>query len=883
MKKNVHVISHSHWDREWYMPFEYHRSYLIKLIDDCLELFENDKDFEHFHLDGHSALIEDYLEIKPENKEKIKEYVKSGKFAMGPWYILQDEFLTSSEANIRNLIVGMDLSREFGCVSKLGYFPDSFGNAGQMPQILSQAGMEAIAFGRGVKPTGMNNEVSDGDYNSQYSELFWESPDGSKLPAILFANWYNNGVEIPKDANAEYWNAKLEAVEKYAATKELLLMNGCDHQPVQRDLSEALKNAREKYPDYNFIHSSFKKYVKDLMANLPDDLTTVKGELISQDTDGWFTLVNTCSSHIDLKVLNRKCEILLENVAEPLSVITMLLGKDYPEAELLYAWKTLMKNHPHDSICGCSCDAVNDEMRTRFLKAMQATEAIINENLLYLAKCVKKPENSEYAFAVVNTSGNNRNGMVSVDLDLRRLYGTENLNASYKEILKTAYDGDFELCDGDGNVIACVIEYKKPEFGYELPDDKFRQPYMAERIKITFEAEDIPAYGVGVYTVKKSNKVVMGSLIKERNTMENDYVKVFFNIDGTVNLYDKKNERELKNILRYEDVADIGHEYTFRPSPGDTPVLSDNATVILVKNTPFLAEYKITTVMNIPKQADSKLKEERETFVQLKDRCAKRSNEFTELKIYTYVSLSKNAKGINVRTEFENTAKDHRLRVLIPAMKTKTHKVESVFESVVRPNSHKECWTYPSDCEHQQGFLMMKDEKSGLSVLNLGIYEYEILNDDTMALTLLRATGELGDWGVFPTELSQQLKKIVLEYEILPFGCECEVYSEITAFQTPLLAVQLTNEGEEFSNVLNWSGCNLRMTAMKKALKQDYIVMRWVNYSDKEQILEIEKTDYFKNLYKSNVIEEKGDIIDSEGGIYKICVKPYEIITLLGK
>ena len=328
MKKNVHVIPHSHWDREWYMPFEYHRAYLVKLIDNCMELFEKDKDFMSFHLDGHTALIEDYLEIKPENKDKIEKYIKEGKFAAGPWYVLQDEFLTSSEANVRNLLVGMDIAEKFGKVTRIGYFPDSFGNAGQMPQLMKQAGMKAIVFGRGVKPTGANNEISDGDsYASQFSELYWKSPDGSTLPAILFANWYSNGMELPADGNEERWNNILSNAERFASTGELLLMNGCDHQPVQKNLSKALEEARKKYPDYNFIHSDFERYADDLIKVLPENLACIQGELIGQDTDGWFGLVNTCSSHVDLKVANCKCEILLENVAEPLSVISSELGK----------------------------------------------------------------------------------------------------------------------------------------------------------------------------------------------------------------------------------------------------------------------------------------------------------------------------------------------------------------------------------------------------------------------------------------------------------------------------------------------------------------------------------------------------------------------------
>ena len=205
--KNIYVVSHSHWDREWYMPFEYHRKRLIELMDTAMELFETDPDFKCFFLDGQTIVLEDYLEIKPYNREKIEKYIKEEKFLIGPWYILQDEYLTSSESNIRNLLVGIKMAKEYGKLSHVGYFPDSFGNAGQMPQVLKQAGMKAIVFGRGVKPIGMDNTVIESDeYSSMYSEMHWQSPDGSKLPSILLATWYNNGGDIPPDGNKEYWD-----------------------------------------------------------------------------------------------------------------------------------------------------------------------------------------------------------------------------------------------------------------------------------------------------------------------------------------------------------------------------------------------------------------------------------------------------------------------------------------------------------------------------------------------------------------------------------------------------------------------------------------------------------------------------------------------------
>ena len=158
-KKTVHIISHSHWDREWYLPLERHKMKLLDLIDTNMELFDKDPGFYSFHLDGQTIVLDDYLEIRPEKREELLRHVREGHFRVGPFYILQDEFLTSGEANVRNLQTGIREAKAYGNLTKVGYFPDAFGNAGQMPQLLTQAGMEAVAFGRGVKPVGFNNEL----------------------------------------------------------------------------------------------------------------------------------------------------------------------------------------------------------------------------------------------------------------------------------------------------------------------------------------------------------------------------------------------------------------------------------------------------------------------------------------------------------------------------------------------------------------------------------------------------------------------------------------------------------------------------------------------------------------------------------------------------
>lgn len=137
-RTTAHLISHTHWDREWYMPYERHHVLLAKLMNELLETLEQDERYRYFHLDGQTIIIEDYLQVHPERREQLELFIREGRIVIGPWYVLQDEFLTSSEANVRNLLIGHQDAAKYGVISKLGYFPDSFGNMGQAPSCSSR-------------------------------------------------------------------------------------------------------------------------------------------------------------------------------------------------------------------------------------------------------------------------------------------------------------------------------------------------------------------------------------------------------------------------------------------------------------------------------------------------------------------------------------------------------------------------------------------------------------------------------------------------------------------------------------------------------------------------------------------------------------------------
>ncbi|WP_211746646.1 alpha-mannosidase [Paenibacillus sp. Marseille-Q4541] len=926
-KKTAHVISHTHWDREWYMPYEYHHKLLIELMDTLLETLEKDPEYRSFHLDGQTIMLEDYLQIRPEKKEELKRYIQEGRIHIGPWYILQDEFLTSSEANVRNLQIGHKDAREYGNISKLGYFPDSFGNMGQAPQMLKQAGIDVAVFGRGVKPTGFNNMVSEeAGYESPFSEMVWQSPDGSEVLGVLFANWYCNGMEVPVDPEEAkiYWDKALSSAEKFASTGQLLFMNGCDHQPIQTDLSAALTTARELYPDVDFVHASFDEYVEALQKELPERLQKVHGELRSQRTDGWYTLVNTASSRVYLKQMNAKVQNLLEQVAEPLSTAAYLTGKTYPHHLLEYAWKTLMQNHPHDSICGCSVDEVHREMVTRFEKAQHMTEAIIDDALSGIAgeidttKLGSEQETVEISgdvpsripFTVFNGTGDERSGVVEITLQLNRRYFSENYpNVLARELREQPIPAG-RLVSEDGSEIICTIEDAGVQFGYDLPKDRFRQPYVSRCIKLTFEAEQVPAVGYRSFAFVPNNSVlsltdaatpvILGADAKVSSddlsitarSMENEYVRLNIAEDGSIELTNKKTGQVQTGLAVIEDSGDIGNEYMFKKPNGEVPLTTkgSQASIRIVEETPYRVAMEIVHDMQIPASADELLEQEMTGLVGFPARKAGRSDVKVSLPVTLRVSLEKSSRRVDVDATILNQAKDHRVRVLFPTDFTATsHQAESIFECAERPNIPAPEWENPSNDQHMQSYVSMSDGTQGLTIIGNGLNEYEILNErNTIAVTVLRSVGELGDWGVFPTPEAQCLGEqkasfsiVIHEGDVITSGA----YKEVTSRNTPWFTKQLpVQEGTlpATHSFLSWNGTGMAFSSLKVSQVSGDVVSRWVNLTGEQQELSLESLTKGTDAYRSNLLEEqleKVAFLNDNNGL-SLPVQKAEIVSI---
>lgn len=918
-KPVVHVVSHTHWDREWYMPYERHHSRLVELMDSLLDTLERDPEFRSFHLDGQTIVLDDYLEVRPDRRELLTRFIREGRLVIGPWYILQDEFLTSSEANVRNLLVGHADAARYGPVAKLGYFPDSFGNVGQAPQLMRQAGIGNAVFGRGVKPTGFNNAIADSEaYESPFSEMRWRSPDGSEVLGILFANWYNNGMEIPADPEEAraYWAAKLRDAERFASTPQLLLMNGCDHQPVQTDLSAALRTARELYPDYEFRHSDLVSYVAAVERAAERPLSVVSGELRSQRTDGWFTLSSTASSRVYLKQANARGQILLEKLVEPAAAFAADLGMPHPTALLVHAWKLLMQNHPHDSICGCSVDEVHAEMKTRFAKSRQAAEPLLERSLAGIAARIDTSgfgAGDAVPFAVFNFAAIARSGAVTVELDVARLAFADAPPAEAYAAMERVPVAAGAVVDHEGRQIDADILDLGVGFGYELPDDKFRQPYMARRIRITLGADAVPALGYRAYAWLPGAEsagaavggaggrgdalAIDGATPDDSNapaaplTLDNEYISVVVEANGSFTLTDKETGHTYRDLGIFENTGDIGNEYVYIQD-GERRTLTTEALpaeVRLVSRTPWRTTVEVVHRWEIPAAADAALAREMATMRPLPDRSAGRSQQTVPLVITTLATVERGVKALKLSIRYENKAQDHRLRLLFPSdADTDEHYADSVFELAKRPNEPAPEWRNPSNAQHQQAFAAIHDGSRGLAVANIGLNEYETLRDGrgTLAVTLLRAVGELGDWGVFPTPEAQCLGAQEAELAIIPYAGEARLYEaaqQAYAFQVPWPAVQTGVHAGALPPVysrLRWTGERLALTAVKRGIASDDTYCRWFNMSGEAATLAVDAGPDGE-WYASNVLEERLDgLVRDEDGILRIQVRPYEIVTI---
>ena len=365
MGKNikVHIVTHTHWDREWYMTYEIFRKRLLNLIDSLVENLSKKGHFSHFMLDGQTVVLEDYLEMRPNKMDTLIRLIKEGRISVGPWYILPDEYLISGKSFIRNFLVRKDVLEKLGVEGmNIGYLPDMFGHNAYTPSILKGLGLKGAVIWRGV------------GRSCRKTEFLGKSLNGDEIITINLIRPYSNGahfgrkIEEMKDA----FRKEVEELSKHATTKNILIMNGTDHEFPLFDLSRYFDEWSKEF-EVNILHSSLERYLDDVLKERPD-LEEVVGEL--RDPKYEPVLKDVTSTRIYLKLRNFESQILYQRYLEPLSILST---REEALNEIEYGWKLLLKSQPHDSIRGCSLDRVYRDVDVRLSRSMEVGLSVMSE------------------------------------------------------------------------------------------------------------------------------------------------------------------------------------------------------------------------------------------------------------------------------------------------------------------------------------------------------------------------------------------------------------------------------------------------------------------------------------------------------------------------
>lgn len=853
------IVPHTHWDREWYLPFERFRYRLVRLVDELFDILGSDEEYAHFLLDGQMIIAEDYLEIRPQNEGRLREEVARGRIGIGPWYTMPDEFLPSGEALIRNLMVGQRLSQKSGGVMKIGYLPDPFGHIAQLPQILRGFGIDAAFVGRGVDPP--------------QTEFYWEAPNGSQVLTHWFAAGYCNAQFLTQDLDTfrserfEGLSALRDFLLAKASTDVILLMNGCDHMGPETDLTQIIGALNRKMDDI-VIHGSLSDFASRVRERNPE-LAIVKGEL--RNCKNTPLLPGVLSSRIYLKQRNHEVQTLLESYAEPIAGFAWSLVEEYPAVFLRQAWKLLLQNHFHDSICGTSIDQVHREMLPRFDRARQIAEEVAKDYLKKIGKQVAL-EDEGITILVFNPTSRERaervnawiEPMISLPFGRCRQGPLEELDLR-----------NLTLLDPEGKAVPFQVGEQKL-----FSEDILNGAKHLEKIRLSFQAGRVPPFGYRAYRLRpfSGEKAQYGSLLGGERALENEFLRVEVEGDGTLTVTDKATGVVYRSLGYFEDSGDAGDEYDYSP-PDSQEILGTRgnaAEIEAVENEPGWATLRIRHLFRLPKGLTV-------------DRQG-RSRERVACEIISFVTLQRGVRRIDIRTVVENRACDHRLRVGFP---TAIHAAESIAESAFAVVRHpvqlpKEMgWAEsPSPTHPQKRFLALEADGRGLAVLNRGLPEYEVTEEGVIYLTLLRGVGWLsrddlktrrGHAGP-PYEVpdAQCLGRHAFEYAVMPYEghwLKARIWEEASSFNVPLMAARIQGGGElpQTCSFLQVEPAELIVSTVKKAEEDEALIVRLYNIAHEEVEGAIEFPQAIATAVETGLDEGERETLQVEGR--RVCFK----------
>jgi len=779
MSLTYNIVSHTHWDREWYQTQEQFRIRLVHLVDNLLDILEDEPRFR-FHLDAQTIVLEDYLDIRPEKESVLKGHIRNGRIFVGPWYVQNDFSLTSGESTVRNLQLGMHIAGRFGGCSMTGYVPDQFGLCGQLPQIFSRFGIGSCIFGRGVV-------LKDGDC----SEFRWRSADGSEVFCVFLPFWYNNAQRF--SASIEKSLKHLEHIKgnslKFASTGQLLLMNGVDHLEAQEDLFTIMDELRDHLDVGEELRQvSLQEYLDGLELELTasgkmQGMRTYSGEM-RQGPEASI-LSGTLSSRADLKRRNSRSQTLLERRLEPLACIAAALeAQDYPQGHLDFLWKLLLQNHPHDSICGCHLDEITRHMIDRSERLDESGRMLLDQTMKAVMAQVDRSgfTSTDTLIGVFNTEPYTRSGWLDLCLDIPE---EDDL-------------GSLRINDESGSEIRFdILERVERAIGVMSPVN-LPGVLTVVSYRIRLFVESVKPMGYMILAARVIQEAAMKpacSQVTDR-VLENEACRILVNDDGTLEYTEFRSGKTYSGLLRIEDREDIGDSYIYGQDPRLEPILGAcGKAEISLKKLETGTGADLSYFLRVPQSYDMSN--------------GRRSEETVDLPVRIRLFLPIKGSGLEIAVQVENNACDHRVRFLFPVSPAGDSSFAAApFELIKR---------YPAEDKAgdsviyhpNAGLVASSDGSDGLAILNEGLYEYEhSLEESTLALTFFRGNSFIARNGAMPVAHdwiipgNQCLGPHECRLAILPYSEQsgsATLIADRDAFLNPLFACVQAKDVRKFA------------------------------------------------------------------------------------
>lgn len=686
---NVHIVNHTHWDREWYFTAMDALVLSDQLFSDAINELK-DQPEASFVLDGQLSILDDYLQLYPEKMADIKMLVANKQLFIGPWYTQSDAFFTSGESVLRNAMIGIFESKKYGDYLPIGYLPDTFGFSAQIPVILKEAGLESVIMWRGLH---LNKHVK-----APYFK--WTGLNGkAAVTALNLPQGYGTGMLL--EPTTEYVDGRLDpAVDfiKQFTDGDILIPSGNDQLAIIHDFTKKIEaiNQLGKYDYQVSTYQDFLAYVNN------QALDVYQGELREPVLARVHKTIG--SVRMDLKQAIFHLEDQLVQRTEPLMVLADQIGIKLSNRLVMQAWKKVLESQAHDSLAGCVSDSVAEDIRHRLKEAQEICDSIENTIMKQLADYLELGPNE---VLLVNPSPKQFKGTKTVTV----LSPTENVRFNGAEAVVI----EKEYIDRRENILEETPAGNRyiTEPGYYI---------------LTLEVScELPGLGYKVFSFEEIAESIKPIEIAKKQISGKNLSIIYS--DGRVDL--NYRGKTFSDFLSLTDEGNAGDTYDFSPLAGkaaESLAFDECECWQLGQQEKMILRGQMT----LPKT--------------LSDRKADRYNQVFAYELTLTIKPNDELQG---KISFSNSLLNHRVRLQIKSNQPFNEMRAGVpFGFITRENNELAEWnkTYsemPVNVEPFEKIISGVSQDHRLSLFTQDSKEYEY-QADNLWITLLATTDSLG-------------------------------------------------------------------------------------------------------------------------------------------